>query len=297
MAKCANCGANVSEKDVFCGECGARLSTSPATPTELPIDTLEVIEAPAVAATAPVAPRRGALWIVVGILAAAIVIGICGCVALLVITLSCDKQELAFQVGTQPPPTRPIRSGVPAAAPILEETFGSNSREWSVWQDEHGEKGVEDGVYFVLVDDTEWASWGTSEQLFFDDFDLEVDAQAVAGSDNNGYGVVFRYQDNDHFYYFEVSSDGYYSIGKQLDGEWVILVDWRESDLIHPGKQNNRLQVTCQGSQMTFAVNGYLLEQLTDSEFVSGNVGFMVEAAGEPGVRVHFDNLKVWAVE
>jgi hypothetical protein len=156
---------------------------------------------------------------------------------------------------------------------------------------------MEDGVYYITVDETEWASWGTSDGFIFSDGVVEVEARAVDGPDDNGYGLVFRYQDSDNFYYYEVSSDGYYSIGKMVADEWETLAGWTESDVIRLGRQTNTLRVECDGPRMTFFVNDYQVEALTDYDFDAGSVGFVAETTEESGVRAHFDNLKVWATE
>ena len=60
-----------------------------------------------------------------------------------------------------------------------------------------------------------WAHPGQN----FTDVSVEVDATKASGPDNNGFGVVCRFQDNDNFYYFMVSSDGFQVIGKYEGGE------------------------------------------------------------------------------
>ena len=240
--------------------------------------------------------KAGKLQVIGGV-AVLVVLIACGVSAFILVNRSPSTGEPVFLgASLTPPATRPHRVSAPIAPPVFEEAFDDNSREWSVWEDEHGTKGAEDGVYYITVSDTGWASWGTSDRTF-DDFVVQVEAWVADGPDDNGYGLVFRYQDNDNFYYYEVSSDGYYSIGKMAADEWEILVGWSESDLIRLGRQTNTLSVECDSPRMTFIVNGYQIEELTDDDFEAGSLGFIAEAGDEPGVRVHFDNLKVWATE
>ncbi len=294
MRECPNCGAQISDQDIFCGECGARAPGGPAA----------TIEADAAMTTAEpsgkaLAGRKSPLpFVVIGCAAVMVVLIACGALAFFFASRSSTTNEPVSLGGSAAPTaTRAPKISAPAWEPIFEETFDDNSREWSEWEDEQGAKGVEDGGYYITVTETEWASWGTSEGLTLDDFVAEVEAWAVDGPDDNGYGLVFRYQDSDNFYYYEVSSDGYYSIGKMVADEWEPLVGWTESDLIKLGQRTNVLRVLCDGSRMTFFVNGYLIEELTDYDFEDGSVGFIAEAMGEAGVRVHFDNLRVWASE
>src|SRR5690554_4954940 len=48
----------------------------------------------------------------------------------------------------------------------------------------------------------------------FGDFDVRVQARAVEGPDENGFGIIFREQDPNNFYYFLVGSDGYYKVSR-----------------------------------------------------------------------------------
>ncbi len=67
--------------------------------------------------------------------------------------------------------------------------------------------------------------------------------------------------------------------------------------MIQLGRQVNVLRVVCDGPQMTFFVNDYQLETVIDGDLKSGSMGFIAEARDEPGIRVHFDDLTVWATE
>ena len=294
MQSCPNCGARVTNQDVFCSECGARVSGGPTA----------TLEADAAVTTAEpsgkaLTGRKSPLpFVVIGGAAVLAMLITCGALAFFFASRSSTRNEPVSLGGSAAPTaTRAPKVSAPAWEPIFEETFDDNSGEWSEWEDEQGAKGVKDSVYYITITETEWASWGTSEGLTLDDFVAEVEAWAVDGPDDNGYGLVFRYQDSDNFYYYEVSSDGYYSIGKMVADEWETLVGWTESDLIRLGRQANTLRVECDGPRMTFFVNGYQIEELTDYDFGAGAPGFIAEAIDEPGVRVHFDDLKVWALE
>jgi hypothetical protein len=106
--------------------------------------------------------------------------------------------------------------------------------------------------------------------------------------------VLVRYQpDADAFYFFAISSNGFYSVQKYEAGEWQRLLDWAESRAIQQGDAVNRLRVTCQGDRMRFFANGEQLAQLEDAGFRSGSVGLLASSVEKGGVVVAFDNLRV----
>jgi hypothetical protein len=65
--------------------------------------------------------------------------------------------------------------------------------------------------------------WWTNPGEQFDDVVLTVDAQQISGPNNNAYGLICRYQDEQNFYLFLISGDGYYAIGKYQSGSEQVI--------------------------------------------------------------------------
>jgi hypothetical protein len=137
--------------------------------------------------------------------------------------------------------------------------------------------------------------WANPDNLSFGDVTVEVDATKNGGPDDNDFGVICRYQDTDHFYYGIISSDGYFGIIKvTLDGSESVGRDYLEySDLIIQGYATNHIRFDCIGDVLTLYVNGDKLDQQTDSEYASGNVGLIVGTYNTPGTDILFDNFIV----
>ena len=87
-------------------------------------------------------------------------------------------------------------------------------------------------------------------QYIFDDFILNVDARLVSGLNSNYYGLIFRHKDDDNFYRFLVRGDGYYFIGKRLNGELTQVQGWTSASSIKEGTGSNHLMVFCNSSQI-----------------------------------------------
>jgi len=176
------------------------------------------------------------------------------------------------------------------------DDFSDPESGWQAESDASAEVGYHTGVMRIFVKSPNRLAWASAGRDF-SDFRLAVEATQVAGPDDNEYGVLVRMQDLDHFYRFSISGDGYYLISKYDEGEWVALSDdWKsptDPDAIQLGTATNRLEVICQGATMTFSVNGVQLEQVRDTGYSKGDIGLYAGSFFEPGVEVHFDNVRV----
>jgi hypothetical protein len=133
-----------------------------------------------------------------------------------------------------------------------------------------------------------WASAGRDLR----DMRLTVEATQVAGPDDNEYGLLARMEDSERFYCFAISGDGYFRVTLYDQGDRELLSgDWLPSNAIHRGEATNRLELVCDGSELTFLVNGTQLAQVVDTTLRHGDVGLYAGAFFQPGVEIHFDNL------
>ena len=182
-----------------------------------------------------------------------------------------------------------------------EETFDEPGT-WRIGNDADAVGQVVDGVYDMVVEADDVTIWTTGGQSFTDGV-YEVEATQVDGPENNGYGLVFRLDDEkDDFYLFKISGDGYVWIGRYhnggaevepLVGEW-----WFESPAVLQGlDQTNRLRVAAEGANLIFYVNDQEVGRVTDDTFASGDIGLLVETLGLGGVQVQFDNFRVTPIE
>ena len=176
------------------------------------------------------------------------------------------------------------------------DDFSDPASGWLAESDASAEVEYRDGVMHILIQSSNRLAWAFAQREF-SDFRVSVEATQVGGPDDNGYGVLARMQDADHFYSFSISGDGYYRISKYDEGEWQVLSgdDWLPSDAIHLGAATNLLEVVCQGATMTFSVNGVPLAQVEDDSYDRGDIGLYAGSFFffEPGVNIHFDNLHV----
>ncbi|GAB4561936.1 MAG: hypothetical protein Kow0047_09660 [Anaerolineae bacterium] len=174
------------------------------------------------------------------------------------------------------------------------DDFHRNDGTWEVVTTEDVDRFYRAGAYHIEVLTDALLAWSVSD-VEAADFYLEVDTAHVAGPLNNEISVVYRFVDNDNFYLFSISSDGYYRLRKQVDGEFITVIEWTPSDAIEVGEETiNRVAVYARGPYMAFFVNGILVDETQDSSLSSGSIGLAAGSFEEPGVEVAFDNLALW---
>lgn len=177
------------------------------------------------------------------------------------------------------------------------ETF-DEAGKWRTGNDADAVGQVTEGVYDMLVKADDVTIWTTAGESFTDGI-YEVEATQVAGPLNNGYGMLFRLDNNrDDFYLFKISGDGYVWIGRYHNGgaevEPLIGEWWFESPAVKEGlNQTNTLRVQAERANLIFFVNGQEVGRVTDDAFGSGDIGLLVETLGLGDVQVQFDNFTV----
>jgi hypothetical protein len=130
----------------------------------------------------------------------------------------------------------------------------------------------------------------------YDDFTLEVEAGPVSGPESgfDGYGLVYRAQDEARYYAFAVGSDGYYAVLRINGGEEAALVDWQQFPHVHCGTQVNRLRVACAGAICRFYINDEYATTVEDTTWLAGDAGLWVRGFENGAVSVQFERVQVW---
>jgi hypothetical protein len=175
---------------------------------------------------------------------------------------------------------------------LYQEQFENNSTGWARIANDNGIMDYDGGGYRILVRQPTLNIWSTSEKDF-SDVRVEADVIKLNGPDENRMGLICRYQGGD-YYFFIISNDGYYVIGKFIGGQTLLLgqSEMQASEAIHPGTMNH-LRADCIGDKLTFYINFTEAASATDTDFPNGDVGIVAGAFAEPGVDVLFDNFVV----
>ena len=178
---------------------------------------------------------------------------------------------------------------------LFQDDFSDNSGYWYTFVDETGITDYENEGFRININEPGSYHW-TNPELEFTDTRIEVKATKIGGPEENDFGIICRYQDENNFYFFTISSDGYYGIAKIIDGV-ESLVGMEElgydATAINPAEFSNMVGAECIGTTFTLYANGKKLVEVSDSGFASGNIGLIASTYEEPGTDILFDNLIV----
>jgi hypothetical protein len=249
---------------------------------------------------------RNGLWAIIG---AGCLLMLC-CIAFAFLALgmmaanSVVETPVAPNTNEQRPGNQSNRQTEPVASQTLYwETFDAQG-DWGGGRMGSGNSTVADatftnGVMRFSVFEPESLYWSTAEENFGDGL-YEVETKAVSGTLDNGYGMLIRFNDDD-FYMFQISSDGYAWAGAYQDGGQVVRHlsgedGWIKSDAINQGLgATNVIQVRAVGDEFTFMVNDQPVLVERDSTVRQGNIAVFVETFDEGDVVIEFDNFRVSA--
>lgn len=244
-------------------------------------------------------PSRTWLWVaLIGVAAclvlAIIVAAIGGLGRLVYGQAQTDSAADAAQVGEAELP--------PGWSSSMDDDFTSNRNDWLTgsFDDDYGkaELAVEDGLYrwSVKAASDEGVFWWVYSELNREpgDFYLSVDGRQRDGDVSNAdYGLIFRFVDEDNFYFFAISDDQHMMVELLQDNEWITFIDWKETSLVRPG-QVNRLAILAQGTHYEFYINGEPAGELDDDRLSGGTAGLGVDVWTVEGATFEFDNFQVY---
>ena len=180
-----------------------------------------------------------------------------------------------------------------SGAVLFQDDFAQATTGWDRLLVTEGVMDYYSGGYRVLVNALQTNFWATPRRNFTD-VRVEVDTGKLGGPDENRIGLLCRYNGKD-YYFFIISSDGFYGMGIFKDGQAVLLgqTEMLASSNINQGLAINHLRADCTGSTLTFYVNGFQVAQAQDTTLPSGDIGILAGTFNEPGVDIIFDNFVV----
>ncbi len=179
---------------------------------------------------------------------------------------------------------------------LFADDFSEFTSGWINNPDPFGLASYNSGGYRINVPVADTVVWGNN-RFWARDLRIEVDVRKLGGSDNNLIGVMCRYADINNFYVFVISSDGYYGVGKRVNGgalEPTAAGQLQFTREIRTGDVVNHMSVECFGTTLKLYVNHALVLTVEDADIPAGNVGLLAASYAVQGTDVLFDNFEIY---
>jgi len=177
---------------------------------------------------------------------------------------------------------------------LFKDDFFDSASGWARSVSSSGAMDYFGGGFRIWVDTVNYDLWSTPG-LNFRDVRIETDVYMIGGPLENRFGLLCRYRDARNYYFFIVSSDGYYGIGKLSGGVRSLLGQamMAYTPAITQGVALNHLRADCVGDTLTFYVNGQPVGMAQDADLADGDVGLLAGTFDQPGTDAVFDNFVV----
>lgn len=178
---------------------------------------------------------------------------------------------------------------------LFQDEFSDPSGGWPEVTGMDGSMNYVKGTYQVRVDRTEYELWAFPGHSY-GDVRIEVDATRLVGPLSNRFGLICRARDHENFYFFIISSDGYYAIGKVEAGVRSLIGQemMAYTTAIDLESNVNHLRFECIDQILTGSINGQVVAITMDESIGSGDTGLLVGTFDEPGVMIAFDHFVVY---
>lgn len=157
---------------------------------------------------------------------------------------------------------------------ILHETFDENRYGWFEGQAKDYKVALENGKYVIEAPDGGWMSYLAPYIEPGKDFSIEATFTQVSGKENNGIGLLWGFDGDDGMNNFTFTTSGYYRIYCS-DRNLGISDAWRQTNLVNPMGQENKLKVEQINNVLSFYLNDRKLTTTRAFPWHGKYVGFV----------------------
>ncbi len=195
-----------------------------------------------------------------------------------------------------PPTVTPLVSNTssPTISTFFYEDDFEHNKAWATAKNKDFIIEYSSGGYRInVMVDTGDAPIYSVRSAIYKDTRVEVDIIRDDGPSDNYFGLMCRYKNGQNYYRFVVGRDGYYNIGKKLDGKLIDLGSGNNDSAFHQGEGANRVRADCAGDTLALYLNGTKLVEVKDDSFTQGSVGLLVGTHSNKGADIYFDNFAI----
>jgi len=178
---------------------------------------------------------------------------------------------------------------------LFSDVFDTNKNQWATKTDDEYAtivREVKNGKYkWDATAKKGFIEWITINTRSVSNFFLTVEAQRIDGSSSD-YGLIFRNDTKDNFYYFAIADEGFF-VSLNYNDEWKDVIDWTQSSAIVP-EAPNRMTIIAESSHFIFLINDQYVADVTDEHILKGTTALAIQVyEADLKANFEFDNLEL----
>jgi hypothetical protein len=174
---------------------------------------------------------------------------------------------------------------------FFSDDFAVDRGDWTFFDTTEGAAYLQQNELFV---EDRGQGIGIYTQLLerrWEDIRVNVRVRQIEGTQDNWMGLTCRQQDEENYYLFAVSADGYYLLLKVENGVATPLLGPLTAEAITPGRAANNLEVRCEDDTLALSVNDRQLAAVSDDTFAEGYLSLFADGVAGQRTTVAFDTL------
>ena len=191
------------------------------------------------------------------------------------------------------------RASASPTASEFSDDFTSPLSGWDRYAGSDVVTDYRDGAYVMEVNRSGVEVWATPG-LDWPAAAVQVDAFWQGGPPSGEFGLICRYGrsgDKASFYYFVITGEGLFTVGKVVRGQRTDLTPGGGFQPA-PGLSGDlnapvQLAAQCAGQRLRFDIDGQPAADLADESLSRGGVGLIAGTFEDGGLSVSFDNFRL----
>jgi serine/threonine-protein kinase len=188
---------------------------------------------------------------------------------------------------------QPQDDGVPLQNGMYFDDFSDDVDSiWENGKDANSEFKFQNGKYIIkgLTDSLTYHATVKFNLDIQKDFSMSASATQWGNEPDEAYGINFCGDtDNDSYFVYYITANGYYAIGSMLNGDWQPIINWTHSDHIRAHNEMNTLAIEKKNNSIFFYINDKVENVLPFTGGYGSCFGLRVDGAQ----TVAFDQLIV----
>jgi serine/threonine protein kinase len=233
-------------------------------------------------------------------------LGVAGVILLLVV-IAAGIVTLSSNSAPTPTPTIPPVQAMTAGPVPFSTSFEAGDEYNEGWPER--DEGlfttrITDGTYMLQSRAPAQAHTAVYSPEYYQYSALIIETNAILSEDSqsdSGYGIVFRYLDENNYYVFAINGRQQVSVWLRENGIWYELRnepdDWTFNEAVAPAGEANALSILAVGDHISGFVNGTRVVDVFDNTIPQGGVGFYIATTvrnvDEILTHVDFENFTV----